>query len=106
MCRGSNVCAMVKPDYGLDAPGVVRNLLLVAVAAVVVAVALCGGFWTPHSKLAPALFAVIGTGAGCLPMAIWMIWYSKVGKIRGRDRVLNGLALRGDETVLDVGCGR
>jgi len=29
-----------------------------------------------------------------------------VGKLRLRDRVLDGLALQGDEWVLDVGCGR
>ena len=28
-----------------------------------------------------------------------------MGKLRLRDRVLDGLALRGDEQVLDVGCG-
>ena len=35
-----------------------------------------------------------------------MVWDSKVGKLWARDRLLGGLALRGDETVLDVGCGR
>lgn len=35
-----------------------------------------------------------------------MVWDCKVGKLRSRDRLLDGLALRGDETVLDVGCGR
>jgi ubiquinone/menaquinone biosynthesis C-methylase UbiE len=34
-----------------------------------------------------------------------MLWGSKVGKLRLRDRVLDALALRGDERVLDVGCG-
>ncbi len=36
----------------------------------------------------------------------WMIWDSKVGKLWSRDRQLDGLKLRGDELVLDVGCGR
>jgi hypothetical protein len=34
-----------------------------------------------------------------------MLWGSKVGKLRLRDKVLNALRWRGDETVLDVGCG-
>jgi ubiquinone/menaquinone biosynthesis C-methylase UbiE len=34
-----------------------------------------------------------------------MLWGSKVGKLWLRDRILDGLALRGDEQVLDVGCG-
>jgi len=35
-----------------------------------------------------------------------MAWSSRVGKLRARDRIIAELALRGDETVLDVGCGR
>lgn len=35
-----------------------------------------------------------------------MIWSSRVGKIWMRDRILNEIPWRGDERVLDVGCGR
>jgi ubiquinone/menaquinone biosynthesis C-methylase UbiE len=35
-----------------------------------------------------------------------MIWDSKVGKYRRCERLLDRVAWRGDETVLDVGCGR
>lgn len=35
-----------------------------------------------------------------------MLHYSLAGKMNIRDRLLNLLALRGDEMVLDVGCGR
>jgi ubiquinone/menaquinone biosynthesis C-methylase UbiE len=34
-----------------------------------------------------------------------MIWGSKFGKLRLRDRVLDAIPWRGDEQVLDVGCG-
>jgi SAM-dependent methyltransferase len=34
-----------------------------------------------------------------------MLWGSKVGKLRLRDRILNSIPWRGDERVLDVGCG-
>ena len=47
-----------------------------------------------------------GIGIGWLIVAGWMVWDSKVGKLWSRDRLLDGLHLRGDETVLDVGCGR
>lgn len=53
--------------------------------------------------LAPA---GIWIGAACLAMALWMIWSSKVGKVRERERLLDTLVWRGDEQVLDVGCGR
>jgi SAM-dependent methyltransferase len=35
-----------------------------------------------------------------------MLWGSRVGKLRERERMLDELSLRGDERVLDVGCGR
>ena len=35
-----------------------------------------------------------------------MVWSSRVGKFMARDQLLDGLQLRGDENVLDVGCGR
>jgi cyclopropane fatty-acyl-phospholipid synthase-like methyltransferase len=35
-----------------------------------------------------------------------MVWSSKVGKLRERERLLDAVPWRGDETVLDVGCGR
>ena len=34
-----------------------------------------------------------------------MIWGSKVGKLRLRDKLINSVSWRGDEQVLDVGCG-
>ena len=35
-----------------------------------------------------------------------MVWSSRVGKLKLRDTLLDGLTWRGDENVLDVGCGR
>jgi cyclopropane fatty-acyl-phospholipid synthase-like methyltransferase len=35
-----------------------------------------------------------------------MIWSSRYGKLRARDRLLDGLGLTGQEHLLDVGCGR
>jgi len=34
------------------------------------------------------------------------MWSSRVAKLRLRDRMLDSLSLKGDEKVLDVGCGR
>jgi ubiquinone/menaquinone biosynthesis C-methylase UbiE len=39
-------------------------------------------------------------------MAVWMICSSKYGKARERETYLDLLAWRGNERVLDVGCGR
>src|SRR5205814_9942817 len=45
-------------------------------------------------------WAVVG-----LCTAALMLWSSLYGKVRQRDRVLRMIAWRGDEQVLDVGCG-
>jgi SAM-dependent methyltransferase len=45
-------------------------------------------------------------GVSFLGTAGLMLWSSKVGKLRARDRLLDGVAWRGDERALDVGCGR
>src|ERR1035438_8243568 len=43
---------------------------------------------------------------GCTAMALWMIWDSKVGKMRTREQLLDHITWKGSERVLDVGCGR
>jgi cyclopropane fatty-acyl-phospholipid synthase-like methyltransferase len=35
-----------------------------------------------------------------------MVWSSKVDKVGARDRLIEALSLRGDESIVDVGCGR
>lgn len=105
---------MSKPDYGLDAPPVVRNLLVAAVVGLGLWASAAAGIWTGavHVPLGGTELrivvapAAISIGATCLAMAIWMIWSSKVGKVRERERLLDTIAWRGDEQVLDVGCGR
>jgi ubiquinone/menaquinone biosynthesis C-methylase UbiE len=44
--------------------------------------------------------------ADLLIVAVAMLWYSRAGKMRQRDRLLDTISWRGDERVLDVGCGR
>ena len=89
-----------RPDYGIDAPRAVRKLAIGGAAALALAAAAFPLGW--------ALLARMATGAaiGCLFGAGWMVWGSKVEKVRERDRLLDSLAWRGDEAVLDVGCGR
>jgi SAM-dependent methyltransferase len=91
-----------RADYGIDAPVVIRNLLLGAVLAAAVAAACSAGVVRAPALRGTAVAMVII----CLVEVGWMVWGSRVGKLRLRDRVLDALALRGDEAVLDVGCGR
>lgn len=93
-----------KPDYGIDAPTVIRNLLIAAAACVILALAFprvtVGGV---TFILKPGLFypAVWMTAP-----AIAMLIYSKAGKFRHRDRMLAKVQWTGAEKVLDVGAGR
>jgi len=85
-----------KPDYGIDAPGVIRNLLVCG------ALALAGSFF-----LRGTLRVTAGiTAAVFLFEGAAMYVYAKHGKFRHRDRMLAMLAWKGGEQVLDVGTGR
>ena len=94
------------PNYGIDAPDVVRRFLIVGMLATVLG----------------CLFMVMGQSeslgwtrflippsltVGCVffTQSSVMIWGSKVGKLRIRDRIIQSIPWRGDEMVLDVGCG-
>ena len=93
------------PDYGVDAPHVMRNfflfgalcLLLIFVTPAKLHFGSVTVLW--HSSLAwMGGFLLL---EGCL-----FLFYVKVGKFRHRDFMLGLHAWRGDERVLDVGCGR
>jgi ubiquinone/menaquinone biosynthesis C-methylase UbiE len=92
-----------KIDYGIDAPGVIRNLLVIGV--VVLAVALL----VPPFHIGENLVDLRGfwiTGVSFLFFGSLMLLYSLKGKFRHRDRILKLANLRGDENVLDIGTGR
>ena len=52
------------------------------------------------------VLAVVGWGVGMCLGALSMIYYSRVGKMRQRDRMLAMVHWTGAEQVLDVGTGR
>jgi arsenite methyltransferase len=95
--------AVRRADYGLDAPGLVRMFALVGTALVLVGVVLLsratGGGVRSLGHIG------VWMGGSWVVTALLMIASSRVGKLRARDRLLDRLALHGDETVLDVGCG-
>jgi SAM-dependent methyltransferase len=95
-----------KPDYGLDAPGVIRNCFLVAAAGFAVNLSAAFGLWTGVLYDVPLASIGLAFGIVFLATAFLMIYYSIDGKIRQRERALNQIPWRGDEMVLDVGCGR
>jgi arsenite methyltransferase len=99
------IAAWTKPDYGVDAPAVMRNFFLVGSALLLVAL------FTPRvwhvGKVDYELHATFYiTGAFFFAEGFLFLLYVKVGKFLHRDFMLSMHAWRGDELVLDVGCGR
>src|SRR5215471_2580498 len=92
-----------RPDYGLDAPSLVRGFLIggLVLLAVGLALVLLSTDWLTAVGSITFTFGVIFTSEGLL-----MIWSSRYGKLRARDRLLDGLGLTSQEHLLDVGCGR
>ena len=100
---------MSKParaDCGVDAPTAVRNLLIVCALGIVSLITRVAGVWDRESPFALLGRPLISAGLSCGVMAVWMICSSKFGKVREREMYLDLLQWRGDERVLDVGCGR
>lgn len=104
----------LKADYGLDAPGVVRNLFIVAAAGFALWLSARLGLWSGILSFQvgsePVNIGIsqtgIGFGIGSALTGLWMIWESKVGKIKGREELLDNVSWTGAEQVLDLGCGR
>ncbi len=103
------MAVMSKParaDYGIDAPIAVRNMLIVCALGIISLITRLAGLWDKESLFALLGRPLISSGLACGAMACWMICSSKWGKVREREMYLDLLDWRGDERVLDVGCGR
>lgn len=99
--------ATAKPDYGIDAPGTVRKMFTRAAWLIGFAVLI----WYLNRENAPSHAVAILNALGWPGLAFLiaggvMLWSSRVAKFRVRDRLLDSIEWRGDESVLDVGCGR
>lgn len=95
-----------RPNYGLDAPGVVRNLTVIG--AIVMLLAMLSGMVAADGRFGWLRYLQISfwaPGLALLLTAAVMVWGSRVGKVRFRERILDAIPWRGDEHVLDVGCG-
>jgi len=92
-----------RADYGLDAPGVVRTLGSIGATLVVIGIVLM--MRRPTGGTRALAHISLWMGGSWTAAALLMILSSRFGKLRARDRLLDRLALHGDETVLDVGCG-
>jgi arsenite methyltransferase len=95
-----------QPDYGLDAPMLVKRMFTRAgwTIAIGVAVFLINRNENPGPS-ATLLGVFCAIGAIFLAIGGTMLWSSRVGKLQLRDKLLDSLGLKGEEKVLDLGCG-
>ena len=85
-----------KGNYGIDSPAIVAALFVLGCVLLLVASLVHSAWrWVTYDL---AGYFLLGAGG--------MLFYSKVGKLALRERLLDKIAWRGDESVLDVGCGR
>jgi arsenite methyltransferase len=95
--------AKAKPNYGIDAPGVIRNLFIAAATIFIVVI------FFPHIKIGIVTIDTAGliwSSGGCALGGILMLAYSLSAKYKHRDRMLNIIKWTGHEQVLDIGTGR
>ncbi|MDQ6773725.1 MAG: class I SAM-dependent methyltransferase [Candidatus Dormibacteraeota bacterium] len=90
-----------RADYGFDAPKVPIFLTLGGIAALCIAVVSVLLGW---GVVETAWFGLVGVGT--LACAAQYVHATRRGKHRAWAKILDSIAWRGDETVLDLGCGR
>src|SRR5262245_40282746 len=91
---------MPRADYGYDAP---YALVMFTAGAVAMAIAAC--IMLAQRDLRAAVMMSL-YGLFFLGSAISFFYTTRRGKFVVWNRILDGLKLRGDEAVLDMGCGR
>ncbi|OBB83927.1 class I SAM-dependent methyltransferase [Mycobacterium sp. 852002-30065_SCH5024008] len=94
-------------DYGIDGSfhTVSARWQAMGIAAQAAALAGWGAISWARGKRVPAALAAT-SAVGIASSAALYAYATRVGKFVVWDRVLGDLELRGDETVLDLGCGR
>ena len=102
MHSDDNVAMMERRgEYGYDAPYALVAFSALGAVSVVAAVAV---LWSQRSG---HLARIMGFySAFFLGNALSFFYTTRRGKFRVWDEILDGLHLRGDERVLDMGCGR
>lgn len=95
------------PNYGIDGPIVLRNLALIGIGAFALGLGAYYKFLPmPLNIVYIFVYACAGILIFNLSCITLSIWSSKVGKIREAQKLLDSYDWKGDEKLLDIGCGR
>jgi SAM-dependent methyltransferase len=93
-----------KPDYGLESRVTVRHMFGRGAWTLAFAVTLYLINRTDYPAPAAHLLIALGLiGLGFIAVGSVMVQSSRVARFEARDRILDALALKGEERVLDVG---
>ncbi|GAA1696672.1 class I SAM-dependent methyltransferase [Fodinicola feengrottensis] len=90
-----------RADYGVDAPYAPFSMILMGVIFAILFVISLLFHWPAALTIWWAVWTV-----GMLAMAASYLYTTRRGKVRVWAALLDQLALRGDEKVVDLGCGR
>lgn len=91
-------------SYGTDSPKTLSQLVGLGLLALILGNSLRPWQWGSFSVDLGLWVGLLGIGF--LLSALAMALFARYGKVKYRDRLLDTLAWRGDEIVLDVGTGR
>jgi arsenite methyltransferase len=89
-----------EPDYGIDSPAIVCGQLIAGLLAIALA------FLKPRLLGLQIWWVEVAAGISFLQGALGMLHYRKIGKLKLRETLLDTIPWRGNEAVLDVGCGK
>ena len=96
-----------KVNYGVDAPEIIRNRIIGGIVLIIISVGNYIFFRDSIPALRTTLVSIFGVLSGIfLLSAFIMLLSSKYGKIKEAERIISMLDIKGDELVLDIGCGR
>lgn len=93
-------------EYGLDAPGLCLGFLVSGAVALSMAGLMLVFFSRPPFWALGLAALLLLAALYLLGMGLLMLRWSKIIKVRERDSLLDQIVWRGDEQVLDAGCGR
>jgi arsenite methyltransferase len=95
------------PDYGLDAPVTVKHMFSRGAWALGIGIMM---YLINRAEYPDVSLRILSVGASVgltfIAVGAFMMWSSRVAKLKLRDELIDSLALTGDEKILDVGCGR